>query len=97
MIGSIAAHGDRLLQRFHYDRFMLLLFDSSPLFTRSGNFFRVPLIDAVSVMRDRQEVALSLRWLAFASSSIAVSTVILLAVMVPILIHQALRAQVSTS
>ncbi|VDO80007.1 unnamed protein product [Heligmosomoides polygyrus] len=57
----------------------------------------VPLIDAVSVMRDRQEVALSLRWLAFASSSIAVSTVILLAVMVPILIHQALRAQVSTS
>lgn len=47
-------------------------------------------------MRDRQEVALSLRWLAFASSSIAVSTVILLAVMVPILIHQALRAQVNS-
>ncbi|KAK6059035.1 collagen triple helix repeat protein [Cooperia oncophora] len=45
---------------------------------------------------DREAVATSLRRLAFVSASIAMSTVVLLGVMIPMLIHSALRAQINS-
>uniref|UniRef100_W6NG11 Collagen triple helix repeat domain containing protein n=1 Tax=Haemonchus contortus TaxID=6289 RepID=W6NG11_HAECO len=45
---------------------------------------------------DREAVASSLRRLAFVSASIAMSTVVLLGIMVPLLIHSALRAQINS-
>ncbi|VDL77572.1 unnamed protein product, partial [Nippostrongylus brasiliensis] len=46
--------------------------------------------------RSREAVAVSLRRLAFVSASVAMSTVILLSIMIPLLIHSALRTEMNS-